>query len=182
MTGLGVSFQPGTADLERRREESRESRGTARGVQEAIKIMSLRLPKVVGAQALAPSLLLTSPGSAGSPDVDRIVGKVLGKFFPTSSAAPAAPTAPMVQPPDVSNTMPVSPPVRFDGLRREQPSIDRHHPDVFAPVPPAPPRIIPGDQPEPPTESPWQPPRPPSPPSDGTDPNVFEYLAQRFAL
>lgn len=97
----GVSFQPGSLEQEQQRRQSQN--GTAQGVQEAIKVLSLRLPKVVGAQAPAPSALLQSQGSGGNSRVDSIVQSVLSKFFPgQGSPAPAAPMLPQA-PPDVSH-------------------------------------------------------------------------------
>src|SRR5687768_7916826 len=91
----GVSFQPGSSQLE---QEVQHRRGTGRkgdGVQEAIKVLSLRLPKVVGAQAVSPSALLKSPGSGGNPDYDSMIQKVLARVFPgQGSPAPAAPMIP----------------------------------------------------------------------------------------
>lgn len=90
----GVSFQPGSLDQEQQRRQA--TNGTAQGVQEAIKVLSLRLPKVVGAQAAAPQALLQSPGSGGNSHVDSIVQSVLSKIFPQSGGpAPSAPTLPM---------------------------------------------------------------------------------------
>jgi hypothetical protein len=110
----GVSFQPGSFDQEQQRRQ--QARGSAQGVQEAIKVLSLRLPKVVGAQAVSPQALLSSPGGGGNPRVDSIVEAVLSKMFPTQGGpAPGAPTIPTLSPGE-SNTMPTDmAPVRFTG-------------------------------------------------------------------
>jgi len=126
----GVNFQPGITNGVTRPRSRMQS-----GAQEAIKILSMRLPKVVGAQSIAPAALLNSQGSGGNPRVDSVVNTVMRRFFPTgdpgSGAPPAA--APMIPPtggngssdppmlgprPGESHTMPVSPPVRFDGNTR----------------------------------------------------------------
>lgn len=78
--GIGVNFQPGAAGGSGQRRD-----GNQAGVQEAIKILSLRLPKVVGAQGIAPQALLSSPGGGGDPRVDSIVNQVWSKFFPTGA-------------------------------------------------------------------------------------------------
>lgn len=82
---IGVNFQPGGGSGfgDRPKPESN-------GVQEAIKVLSLRLPKVVGAQSFAPQALLSSPGSGGNPRVDSIVNQVLSRMFPTGGQMPGA--------------------------------------------------------------------------------------------
>ena len=87
----GVAFQPGQDDQQKRllNGENRPS-GSPEGVQEAIKVLSLRLPKVVGAQASAPTPLLKSEGAAGNSRVDSIVAQVMQKYFPTAQPSPAA--------------------------------------------------------------------------------------------
>jgi hypothetical protein len=82
----GVAFQPGQDDPQKRLQngESRTN-GSPEGVQEAIKVLSLRLPKVVGAQASVPTPLLKSDGAAGNSRVDSIVAQVMQKYFPTDS-------------------------------------------------------------------------------------------------
>lgn len=77
---MGVSFQPGASAIGQSKPQGGTQTGG--GVQEAIKVLSLRLPRVVGAQAIAPQGLLNSPGSGGS-RVDSVVNQVLAKYFPT---------------------------------------------------------------------------------------------------
>lgn len=99
---IGKSFQPG----EDKAVQAGEARGS--GVQEAIKVLSLRLPKVVGAQAATPMPLLQSQGSGGNPRVDSIVQSVLSKIFPTQG--PSGP-APVLGPkPEESSPMPIGGP------------------------------------------------------------------------
>src|SRR5688572_7007220 len=88
----GVNFQPGALDQDQQRR--RQSGGSANGVQEAIKVLSLRLPKVVGAQAAVPAPLMRGGGSGGDPRIDSIVQSVLSKMFPGQGGP--APTAPML--------------------------------------------------------------------------------------
>lgn len=90
MINTGVTFQPGSLDDPTRRRDG--TNGSQQGIQEAIKVLSLRLPKVVGAQASVSAPLLTSQGSGGSPHVDSIVQQVLQRYMPAdNSPAPAAP-------------------------------------------------------------------------------------------
>lgn len=117
----GVTFQPGLAD------QTTQPRRSNQGIQEAIKVLSLRLPKVVGAQAIAPSALLQSPGSAGNPRVDSIVESVLQKFFPqarpaTGGMAPTAMPQPVEAPPPAYSA-PQAPaqPDWYEQLRKNPP-------------------------------------------------------------
>lgn len=126
MTG-GVSFQPGSQD-ERNRINPNAPNGTQEGVQDAIKVLSLRLPKVVGAQAIAPNALLRSEGSGGNPRVDSIVGNVMQKFFPSDGATAMAPGAPMSE-------------TGFRGLKQQDIGEDRNAvwgliPRIIADTPP----------------------------------------------
>ena len=86
---FGLSFLPGTQDPGGAR------RGARAPVQEAIRILSLRLPKVFGAQALAPGPLLTGGGGMGQPAArGNVVAQALaqmaglppGMAFPSSAA------------------------------------------------------------------------------------------------
>ena len=74
----GVNFQPGGTMGEQA--QPKPSQGS--GVQEAIKVLSLRLPKVVGAQGATPMALLGGQGSGGS-RVDSVVNQVLSRIMPT---------------------------------------------------------------------------------------------------
>lgn len=81
---IGVNFQPGSGSgggSGQRRD------GNQAGVQEAIKVLSLRLPKVVGAQGIASAPLLQSAGSDGN-RVDSVVNSILGRMFPTGQGEP----------------------------------------------------------------------------------------------
>lgn len=95
----GVNFQPGGGD------PNQQQRSPGAGVQEAIKVLSLRLPKVVGAQAAVPMPLLTSQGSGGN-RVDSVVNQILARIMPTgqpqsqpmATMAPQQPQAPQGAP------------------------------------------------------------------------------------
>lgn len=103
--GFGVSFLPGGDQLYKRPEEAQGPLGRA-PLQEAIRILSLRVPRVVGANPLAPLALLGSQGGAGlqpgqlatlmrtlgvQPDLQ--LGDAGGGMGPTVGGAPG-PTAP----------------------------------------------------------------------------------------
>jgi hypothetical protein len=96
---LGESFLQTDDEMTRRRK--------AAALGEALKVLSLRMPRVLGEAALAPELLLTSPGGAASPLAEAVANSViqgilgggqanamagLGGPFPLSAPAPA-PTA-----------------------------------------------------------------------------------------
>ena len=60
---FGISFVPGA-----QRDQIEQQGGQPSGLspaQSAVQMLSLRLPRVAGAQALAPGALLASPGAAG---------------------------------------------------------------------------------------------------------------------
>lgn len=84
----GVSFQPS----EPRPGYGGPQRPSGNPVQEAIKVLSLRLPRTVGARPVAPAPLLTAPGGAGNPRVDSIVQQVLAKMFGGQQGMTPAPT------------------------------------------------------------------------------------------
>ena len=94
MPNWGVSFLPGQGQ---NGPEARQGGQRQNQVQEAIKILSLRLPKVFGAQSLAPGQLLTAPGGMGQPGAR---GNVTAQAFaqlaglPPSMAAPGGPGGP----------------------------------------------------------------------------------------
>ena len=64
---FGVQFLPG--EQEGGYGTARERTGARRSspVQEAIRILSLRLPKFYGSQSMAPAPLLRAPGGMGQP-------------------------------------------------------------------------------------------------------------------
>lgn len=80
---IGVNFQPGGGSGG----SGNRPQGGNNSVQEAIKVLSLRLPRVVGAQAVSPQALLSSPGSGGNPRVDSVVNQVWQRLFPSPGAS-----------------------------------------------------------------------------------------------
>ena len=93
---IGVNFQPGGGS------GGEQPKPQSNGVQEAIKVLSLRLPKVVGAQGISPQGLLESPGSGGNPRVDSVVNSILSKMFPTGQPQQAPQSFGMANAPDFS--------------------------------------------------------------------------------
>lgn len=85
---IGVSFQPGADQFGQSPNGGiRPSSGS--GVQEAIKILSLRLPRVLGAQpAVNAPLMNAQPNSR----VDSVVNQVMAKFGGTPPMAFGGPT------------------------------------------------------------------------------------------
>lgn len=131
MINTGVTFQPGTMDT-RQPQTAAGVAPSSNPVQEAIKVLSLRLPKVVGARATAPNALLTSDGSGGNARVDSVVNQVWAKMFGEGQqqSAPSMPSA-------VPSSMP-----SFSGYGSPgggQPTTSQ--PD-YTPFPTAKPRVI----------------------------------------
>ena len=132
---IGKSFQPGE---DNKAVQAGEARGS--GVQEAIKVLSLRLPKVVGAQGMTPMPLLQSQGSGGNPRVDSIVQSVLSKIFPTGQAAPQAPVMGQSFAPE-SSPMPAGPSFTGDVQPSyRQPTREEQQP--YQPIPIPSPRVV----------------------------------------
>ena len=175
----GVNFQPGSLS-----ESPERGRSSPQSVQEAIKVLSLRLPKVVGARAMAPGQLLTSPGSGGNPMIDSVVNQVLSRYFPTSAPSPGAapafggPSAPSPgaapvlapRPGDVRSTPAPTRMPRITPVETGQPP-SLSPPGVYAPppapnAPPGPPVRF--DNNPPPREV-FQTPTSPDPPVDRPD-------------
>ena len=158
MMAVGLTFQPGVSSNEATPFPKKAQPGS--GVQEAIKVLSLRLPKVVGAQGIAPQALLQSPGSANS-RVDAVVNRVLGRILPGAGAGgPGSETgasgAPMVQMPPGAPSFGGTPIPPTTPLSSWMP-------------PSAIPRIIPGDANDRPvTVTPTEP-TPTGPPGGRTD-------------
>ncbi len=63
---IGISFMP-NADNQALGPQQGALNGPGGDLSQAFKILSLRLPRVLGAGALAPPGLLRSPGAAGAP-------------------------------------------------------------------------------------------------------------------
>lgn len=89
---FGVSFVPG-GDA-----SGNQTKPPTEPLQQAIQMLSLRLPKVVGAQGLAPGPLLQSPGGGALAELLRQLfgqGRPGGTMAPSMpGASPMAPSAP----------------------------------------------------------------------------------------
>ena len=143
----GVSFQPGS--LDQKRQQMQANGQSSEGVQEAIKVLSLRLPKVVGAQAVAPSALLRSQGSGGNPHVDSIVERVLSKMFPGQGGpAPAAPMMPMGQGPMAPQAQAQPQGPQFSGSAQGASQSRQEAPEPNFWNAPRPPRVVVDNPPE----------------------------------
>lgn len=136
--GFGVSFLPG-ADQQTNGGNGRPGAPQDR-VQEAIQVLSLRLPKVFGARAIVPGALAMGPGGMGQPAAKgNVAAQALAQMagLPPGMAPPSLP-APMPLPP-------MAPPPQSAPVFGVPDTPDRRRPDsiirvppVFAP-PPAPP-------------------------------------------
>lgn len=92
---LGQSFLPGADD---QRMQQQEGAGPVNPVQEAIKVLSLKIPRYLGAQAPAPPQLLNSMGGGAlqNPLAQLILQQFMphaggGGSSPMPGATPAAP-------------------------------------------------------------------------------------------
>lgn len=83
--GLGISFQPGTGG--NGGDPNDPNRPRVAPVQEAVRLLSLRLPTVVGARALAPQEILAQGGGAPSVMAERL-GVPTSQTLLAPSAAP----------------------------------------------------------------------------------------------
>lgn len=112
---FGRTFQPGAAGESGNGGQGRELPETP--IQQAIKLISLRFPRVVGGGAPAPTMLLRGPGAGGSPLAEsavlqtqaaarRLLGAVLGQM-PPSIQSPQGGFAP---PPTVTPSPSMPPP------------------------------------------------------------------------
>jgi hypothetical protein len=92
---LGLSFLP-SGDANGQRSDAGPSAGGR--LEDVLRILSLRLPKVLGAHAIAPGELLNSPGGApipsggghgGDPIADTIAKHILDGIPPPGAGNPA---------------------------------------------------------------------------------------------
>lgn len=128
----GVSFQPGSLEDPSQRRTG-TGNGSQQGVQEAIRVLSLRLPKVMGSQAPVAAPLLTAPGSGGAPHVDSIVQQVLQRYLPNDQSP--APSAPMVGPSMAPSYTPAAPTLPGPSFSGEQQGPRREMPSFSEPAP-----------------------------------------------
>ncbi len=105
---FGLSFVPGDQNDPLKK---KIGEGATTPTQQAIRLLSLRLPRVLGGSPIAPAPLLTSQGGAGRPSPESIAQQVLSRVLPTgaTSASPSAPNVPtpaqaQMQPPAPSYT------------------------------------------------------------------------------
>ena len=96
-TPFGISFVPG-------QESGGEGRMGAGGggvspLQAAVQFLSLRLPRVTGAQGIAPNALMQSPGGGGFPSpILQALLRLAGLGEGAGSMAPTMPGAGMAMP------------------------------------------------------------------------------------
>ena len=103
--GYGVSFLPGGDQS-----YTRPGAAGSSPVQEAIKVLSLRVPRVVGSTPLAPLALLSGQGGGGLPS--GVVDTLLRALTPPTNAQPpvaAVPSSPTLQAPAATPAAPVVP-------------------------------------------------------------------------
>lgn len=176
----GVSFLPGT-EAQQHGNGAGASRSPNRGVQEAVQILSLRLPKVYGTRPIAPAPLLTGPGGMGQPAAKgNVVAQALAQLAgltPRQMPAPA-PMAPMLPPAMALPMAPVLPTNPYSDWRNQERDINQppsdsggsSAPSPSAPAPswpsqpppvsqpvyeaPPPPRVVPGEPRDTPTPIP----------------------------
>jgi len=92
---LGLTFSP-TATTD----PTKAQRDPNAPVQEAIRTLSLRIPKVLGARGMAPAPLLNGPGAAGvmnpqGMDLERLLRMLFGQMTGQTPAQSAPGTAPL---------------------------------------------------------------------------------------
>lgn len=105
MPDYGVSFVPG-------QDQQQPQHGGASPLQQALQVLSLRLPRVQGANSLAPSGLLHGMGGAmfgGDMDLERLLAQLFGPGGPLAGGGgmppPSQPTTkvtPSGGPPDAA--------------------------------------------------------------------------------
>lgn len=90
--GFGVSFLPnGDSRFDRTKPGQQPGASSVAPVQEAIKVLSLRMPRVVGANPLAPMALLQSRGGQGLPEgmLQQLL-RTMGQMPATNPGGPMA--------------------------------------------------------------------------------------------
>lgn len=119
---IGFSFAPG-AD-QQTRDQAMPGGGAPRGTspQQAVKILSLRVPKQLPSNAPVSRELLNGPGGAGAPGLTSMIQQLMQAFRPKTDQFPQSPAPqPMpeqAQPPTLQHPIPSSPgapPPLFEG-------------------------------------------------------------------
>ena len=159
---IGVTFIPSADNA-----AQGPQRGSLEGpggsdLAQAFKILSLHLPRVLGAQSLAPKRLLTSPGSAALPSGFNPQAAVIQALLQAMAGGSGGPTGPIATFPD-----PLSDFGLQDFSRNENPRAP-----TFPTTPPAP-KVTVGDKPDARVPKPWtdEPTEtPPGPIGGGFDP------------
>lgn len=144
----GLSFQPG-AQQNGTGGDREQAAGRTTPVQQAIRLLSLRLPSVLGARAIAPQALLGSQGSAGLATGGMSLDEFLRRLMAQSGAG---------IPPEAQGVFNVPSPQedRERGVSRELPrpgGTRVGRPVQDPPRPPRPPET-PSGGPQPPTRTP----------------------------
>jgi len=114
---IGVNFQPGTD--QQQQGQNGQTRPSSQGVQEAIKVLSLRLPRHPITNGVAPAPLLQSRGGQGNPQVDSVVQQILQRMFPQAAPQGQAPppmAAPMLSSPQAPPPAPAPAPMMPSGI------------------------------------------------------------------
>lgn len=89
-SGLGYTFSPAGQNkfADPRRQQGGPAGSSPQRMGSALRVLSLRLPRVMGGSPISPDQLLKAPGGAGP---DNYLGSA-----PPGPAAPTAPSTPMV--------------------------------------------------------------------------------------
>jgi len=99
MPSFGYSFDPSQQDAGNQQDPTARKRAP-QSVQNAIQYLSLRMPKVVGAQSPVMPGLLSGIGAGGpSPHVEAIVNQVLGRVLGPQASGGAPSVPPLGAPP-----------------------------------------------------------------------------------
>ncbi len=116
--GFGVSFLG----------DDEHAQGREKQFQQAVEILSMRVPRIVGGGALAPAPLLQAPGGAGSPFAQSAIQQAMAQMagLPQQGSPMGGGMAPMGMSPQRMPTRPMQP--------------QASQPRMQAPTP----RIIPG--------------------------------------
>jgi len=158
---IGVTFIPSADNAAQGPQRGALEGPGGSDLAQAFKILCLHLPRVLGAQSLAPRRLLTSPGSAALPPGFNPQAAVIQALLQAMGGGVERPIATY---PDDSGGM--TPDLR-DFFRGENPRAP-----TFPSAPPDP-KITPGDTPSTRVPMPWtdEPsPTPPAPMGGGFDP------------
>ena len=148
MAGFGISFAP-TAQNQREQQQSNQSQPP---IQNAIKILSLRMPSFAGARSPIPDALLQAPGGAAlgmaTGETPGGLDQWLRRLFSSAGASPFAPgrsvpDMPAMSPP-IPRVTPAANPTPLPTPRNPDPTPRNPGPGIMIFEPPPatqPPRI-----------------------------------------